>query len=377
MPDWLELERQVPSSFFQSWAWIGTWLHCQPPGTAIKCVRAFKQDRPVAIGLLGSQLTTRHKVICSRQWCVSETGDPLRDGLTIEHNGFLIEHLASDEVLRAIFNALRSRGTDWDELVVSGIDAGEAQRYSRVSESIGLRVLTRWSKPYFFVAAEDLTANGGDYLASLSSNTRYQIRRAMREYERSGPLAVTRAQSLDQAMAYFDELTQLHQAYWNARGHPGAFASEFARRFHRTLIQTWLPSGSIQLLRVAAGTNLIGYLYNFEHRGVISSYQSGFRYSDNPKLKPGLVSHALAIQTSLSAGASSYDLLMGRQQYKEMLATRRGDMSWLVIQQPRVRFALESRARAFVSTLRALQAKATRRIGPGPHPSAPQTDRHP
>lgn len=359
---WLELEERAPCSFFQSWAWIGTWLRYQPTGTVIKCVRAEERGRTVGLGLVGLNHVTRHGVIRSRQWCVGETGDPLRDGLTVEHNGFLIEHGAHNPVLAAIFKKLRMLRSDWDELVVSGIDAADAARYLQAAAASSLRAVTRWSKPYYYVLADDLGATKGDYLAALSGNTRYQIRRAMREYERAGPLSVVRAQSLDQAMTYFDELVHLHQGYWRARGHPGAFASDFARRFHRTLIHTRLAHGNIHLLRIAAGSDLIGYLYNFEHRGVVASYQSGFRYRDNPKLKPGLVSHALAIQANLSGGARCYDLLMGRQQYKEMLATRRGEMSWLVIQQPRARFALESKLRALVSSLRALRSGGMRRV---------------
>lgn len=362
--EWLDLQQRSPCSFFQSWAWIGTWLRCQPNGTTIKCIRVVERGRTVGLALVGRHRATRHQVIRSRQWCVAETGDPLRDSLTVEHNGFLIEDGAHDRALAAIFEMLCMVPSDWDELVVSGVEACAAARYLRAAAVNGLRAVARWSKPYYYVAADDLSPNGGDYLAALSGNTRYQIRRAMREYERAGPLSVVRAQSLDQALAYFEDLVQLHQAYWRARGHSGAFASDFARRFHRALIQTRLAHGNIQLLRIAAGSELIGYLYNLEHCGVVASYQSGFRYVDNPKLKPGLVSHSLAIQASLSGGARCYDLLMGRQQYKEMLATRQGEMSWLVVQQPRVRFALERTLIGLASSLRALWAGAMRRIEP-------------
>lgn len=368
--EWLDLQERASCSFFQSWAWIGTWLRCQPTGAAIKCIRAVEHGRTVGLGLLGSHVAARHGVIRSRQWCVGETGDPLRDGLTVEHNGFLIEQGARDRVLAAIFEGLGTLRSDWDEIVISGVEAVDAARYLQAATGSDLRAIVRWSKPYYYIAADDLQASGYDYLAALSGNTRYQIRRAMREYERNGPLSIVRAHSPDQALAYFDELVQLHQQYWRARGQPGAFSTDFARLFHRTLIKTRLTHGNIQLLRVAAGSHLIGYLYNLEHRGVIASYQSGFCYGDNPKLKPGLVSHSLAIQACLSAGAKSYDLLMGRQQYKEMLATRRGEMSWLVIQRPRARFAFEHGVSALVSSLRALRATVKRRAEPAPNRSS-------
>lgn len=361
---WLDLQARAGGSFFQSWAWIGTWLRQLPPGTPVRCIRVDDGERTVGLALIGLHEAKRHRVLRSRQWCIAETGNPVHDALTVEHNGLLIDEQARDDVVRALCAHLSGLRSACDELVVSGVDSVETPRYERAAAESGLWTRVRWSKPYYYVATADLTAAGGDYLAALSSNTRYQIRRSMREYEKVGPLSITAAQSVPQAMDFFERLIELHQAYWNARGQPGAFATEFARRFHDALIRSQSDSGSAQLLRVAAGDEPIGYLYNLAHRGTIASYQSGFRYTDDAKLKPGLVSHALAIQSALASGAHSYDLLMGRQQYKEMLATQRGEMAWLVIQQPRLRFRLERGLSALVSRLRSLRSHVGRRRAP-------------
>jgi CelD/BcsL family acetyltransferase involved in cellulose biosynthesis len=361
---WLDLQARAGGSFFQSWAWIGTWLRQLPPGTPVRCIRVDDGERTVGLALVGLRDATRHRVFYSRQWCIAETGNPVQDALTIEHNGLLVDERAHDEVLRAVCSHLGGLRSAWDELVASGIDAERVPSYQRAAAQSDLWTKVRWSKPYYYVAAADLAATGGDYLAALSGNSRYQIRRSMREYEKSGPLSITAAESVPQAFDFFERLIELHQAYWNARGKAGAFATEFARRFHESLIRTQLEPGHVQLLRIAAGDEPIGYLYNFAHRGAIASYQSGFRYSDDAKLKPGLVSHALAIQSALASGAHSYDLLMGRQQYKEMLSTRRGEMTWLVIQQPRLRFRIERGLGALVARLRSLRARVDRARAP-------------
>jgi len=341
--EWLDLQARSACSFFQSWAWIGTWLRCQPAGAPIHVIRVADAGRTVGLGLVASHRVARHGgLLRSQRWCVSETGDPSRDALTIEHNGFLFDSsMAGEALLGKLFDGLSAPGPSWDELVISGVESTLVPGYLRASAASGLSAVVRWSKPYYYVTADDLAASAGDYLAALSGNARYQIRRAMREYEKRGPLRLTRAQSAEQAEAFFADLIDLHQAYWRQRGQPGAFATPYARQFHSSLIRSGVESGQIDLHRIEAGPDVIGYLYNFVHRGAIVSYQGGFRYSDDPKLKPGLVSHALAVQAGLSSGARSYDFLMGRQQYKEMLSTRQGEMSWLVIQQPRLRLRLE------------------------------------
>jgi CelD/BcsL family acetyltransferase involved in cellulose biosynthesis len=69
-------------------------------------------------------------------------------------------------------------------------------------------------------------------------------------------------------------------------------------------------------------------------------------------LKPGLVSHCCAVQHSVEAGMKTYDLLMGRQRFKQNLATHSGEMVWLVLQKPRMRFRLERAAKHWRHQLR-------------------------
>ena len=339
---WLALQDRADCSFFQSWGWVGTWLSKLLPHSPPRLLEVKRGNDTVALGLLGSHVATRHGVVRSRQLCVTETGDPHLDALTVEHNGLLVERDHAAMVLPAVLSALARDDQRWDELVVSALDETSEVPYLDAARTAGLIGRVRWRKPCFVVSSADVRANGGDYLATLSSNSRYQIRRALREYAHSGPVAVTQAGDVAQAEQFFGEMVEIHQQYWRTRGQPGAFGSAFALDFHRQLVRARLAHGEVQLLRVSAGNELIGYLYNFCFRGTASSYQSGFRYSSDPKLKPGLVAHCLAIQRHLEGGAQTYDLLMGRQQYKETLSTRQSQLSWLLLQRPRMRFRVKN-----------------------------------
>ena len=122
--------------------------------------------------------------------------------------------------------------------------------------------------------------------------------------------------------------------------------------FHRTLIRDRFAAGEIQLLRVAAGGAPIGYLYNFVHDGHVYAYQSGFRYDDDPKLKPGLVTHAMAIEHNLRAGARVYDFMAGEGQHKASLGTGSSELFWLVLQRDRLRFRVEDGLRKVKQRMR-------------------------
>jgi len=51
----------------------------------------------------------------------------------------------------------------------------------------------------------------------------------------------------------------LHQRSWIARGQAGAFSNAFFGRFHRALIARGMERGEIDLFRIAAGSQIIGF----------------------------------------------------------------------------------------------------------------------
>jgi len=339
---WNALAPLCEHSFFNSWSWIGCWLSCLPLSIRPLVLRVEQDGQVLALGLLTPRKIRRHGVVRSRVLCLHEAGDPAIDALRIEHNGLLLQRGSEEWLARAIVCYL-DRAPAWDELFLSGVAAENCLLQSAATTAASAKLVFASREPSLFVDLAKLRDDKADYLSQLSGNTRSQIRRAMREYEARGPLAITAARSVEEAEEYLGELATLHQQLWQSRGESGAFAGEFFDRFHRTLVRECFDSGNIQLLHVAAGEKKIGYLYNFIADGYISFYQSGFAYDENPKLKPGLVSHTLAIELNRQLGHRVYDFLASDAQYKRSLATDSREMVWAVLQRPRLQFDLERR----------------------------------
>lgn len=305
---WRGFEDAAGASAFQRWAWVG-------------CLAAERYPDPVLIQahsggtLAGLALFNRRR---GRMW-LHESGDPVLDGVFIEHNGPLLQPgPARARVLDHILRAARGR---LGQVVLSGVDAGVADAAGRAGAAIDWQ--TRQAP---FV---DLTAIAPqhDYLDALSRNTRYQLRRSARAY---GAACLDRAATVDGALEYLDGLIALHTAAWRARGQPGAFAHPAARRFHQALVTRGALSGEVDLLRVTAGGAVVGYLYNLHGAGRVCAYQSGFDYAGAPPHgKPGLLCHHLAITAARTAGASSYDFLGGGGQYKDSLANAAATLHWM------------------------------------------------
>lgn len=275
-------------------------------------VRAEAAGRVVGLALFNRRGGRLH---------LAESGDAERDALFIEHNGPLLAAGYGPELAAALCGAAwRVRGVR--RLVLNGVAPALAQAAGGV-------VWRRQERVAPFVDLNVVRASGGDHLATLSANTRYQVRRSLRHYAAQGTLHLARAADAAQAQTWFKAMVVLHGAAWQARGKPGAFANPFMRRFHAALIAEAWPRGEVDLLRVTAGDVTLGYLYNFCHRGCVLAYQSGFSPDGaGAHGKPGITCHVLAIRRALEAGDATYDFLAGQDRYKTSLANAESSLIW-------------------------------------------------
>ena len=355
--DWRALESRSDRSFFISWGWIGAWLAALPSSIRPELLRVWSQGRIVAMGVLVPRLLRRHGVFLSRALFLNSTGHPDLDALTIEYNGLLTECGFERAAVRACVAFLLSRD-DWDEWFLNGLgDPGLFQSANSVHWVSSRQSTCR------NVDLAALRRGGGAYLDLLGSNTRHNIRRSIREYEKFGSLALESAANPEQAATFLDGLVQLHQSYWQTKGQPGAFANPFFVEFHTRLVRSLFAEGAIQLLALRAGTETVGYLYNFVDRGRVYNYQAGCDYELGTKSygRPGLVVHAYAVEFNRSEGHLLYDFMAGDSQYKQALGLGSTTLHWLVAQRPRFRFLVEDglrwiRAQA-ISTLSEMRKK--------------------
>jgi CelD/BcsL family acetyltransferase involved in cellulose biosynthesis len=324
---WQDLEARAAGGFFLSWRWIGTWL--RTTGVRPLWVTAIQENTIVAMGLLVPHRKRRHWISVN-QLCLHETGLAEFDALTIEHNGFLIARSAAPELIVEIMLALKSAAIPWDEITLGGVPPSVAA----AARAAGLLVQPDRDSPNYGVDLSPDPATGG-WQSKLSENQRTQIRQSRSFAERMGAVALQPATSPQQALDFFEDMMVLHTAYWEKRSKPGAFATEFARTFHRRLIAAEDDRARVELLALTAGTQIMGYLYNFQYDGRVCNYQSGFSYSGDNRHRPGLLAHVLAIERAIGQAMQVYDFLAGDAHYKARLGRLIGTIAWCRAQRSR------------------------------------------
>lgn len=182
----------------------------------------------------------------------------------------------------------------------------------------------------------DLTGGFDAYLGRLSSNSRQQARRLLREGEQAG--THFELIGMDRVACAFDDLVRLHQERWTADGKPGVFATPRFVEFHRNLIWQWLPVGRVILARLSLASEPVAVLYGFLTRQTFDFYQSGIRLETAGRLRsPGNLAHLLLMKALTSQGVTAYDFLRGSSSYKERLATRDNQLISVHIWRPTLR----------------------------------------
>jgi len=345
--DWCALERAADGTPFSSWCWVSTWLRLLPPAFRPLVFSTEDAHGIVALGLIVQVAESgARRLFGSHSLHLQETGKADLDEITIEYAGLLVRGGFEDEAYAALIRTLASELPVWRALHVSG-----SLRAARIAAALppGFRAYANVEDFSYFVDLAGLRSAGKDYEHSLSKSTRSGLRRTERAYASKGELRLELADTSERALEWLDALGILHTRYWQAKGRPGSFGSAFFRAFHRELVASGTATGLTQLMRISAGTEVVGYLYHLVWNGWAYFYSSGLNYGLLEREdRPGYLAQMLAIRHYADAGMHAYDFMAGSSEYKRMMSTHMRPMHWIRISPDTWRLALERAATAMI-----------------------------
>lgn len=337
---WRGLTEAARHSFFLSWPWIRTWLTCLPSTVQPYLMTVSHGGLAVAAAVLVKSNLRRTGFVTARTWVLNATGDPELDQIFIENNGLLVSDEHSETAYRLWAETFVNELPDWDEIKLRGVspDVLQAWNFPQLALREEMALTSR------FVDLDLVRAADKPFAQMLGKKTRAHIRHTQASFEKYGPVTIEVAQNTTEALIWFGELKSLHQRRWVGRGVPGAFSYGFFETFHSALIRDHFDDGVVQLLRVKAGEQTVGVLYNFLHANDVLVYQTGFNYGlveARNKQSPGLLTHTLAIEHNASLGYRRYDFLAGDSLYKQVLANGSEQLWWGAVQRKRAKFTAE------------------------------------
>jgi CelD/BcsL family acetyltransferase involved in cellulose biosynthesis len=329
-PRWQALvaNSSIPS-FFLTTDWVATWIETFGPQLGPEIVFFSDPTGDLAACILVHRSERRGPVFIRRLY-LNTAGEDESDETFLERNTLLCAAGREQDAAAALGRYLL--GQSWDELILNG--CLRSTTIAAITSAFAGTKQVCSTRSNFYVDLGALRTSGKAYDCALSAKTRYNIRQSLKLYEQIGPLRTRFASDERDAQVLLTKLAELHQSRWEAKSMPGAFASAKFMHLHRTLIARLFSKNAVELVEVTAGDTPIGFLYNFVLGSTVSFYQCGFNYSENKRLRPGLVSLFLVIGEYIKRGLDEFDLMEGDTEYKRSLSSAARELDWIVIERP-------------------------------------------
>lgn len=349
--EWRALETQAKATFFTSWNWIGTWLETSRHDAALYVFRCKTGEQLNGLAIL-AHYTHRKRRLFTAQVLGLNQQTTAGLNMNIEYNGLLSRQGHETVVAESLLQTVQSmRRPAWNELMFDGITEAQWRNLQSASHRCYWRLdetLAPWIRSLHGIHTLD------DVLAPLSRGRRWQIRRAIRHYERTaGPILCHGAKTTREALAWFQEMGVLHTKRWNRDGLPGSFANSVWVDFHRRLISHLFEREKVQLLKITAGEQTLGIIYSFLWHGHVYMLQTGFTEPRHNVERPGFIAHCLAMVYNAQRGMETYDFMCGDGDYKAALSQPGTPLYWVRARRNGFRNRIED---GLIDTYRALRS---------------------
>ena len=301
---WGELVQRLPgATTFQSYTWQRDGIGPKAPNGASRLIRVTKGD--TLIGVLPLERSASG-FLDSAGHAVSDYLDPL------------VHPTLEEPAWRAILSLLREQ---WDD-ETRGVTLHNIRATATCRE-----VLKRSAAEEGFACDEVATGTAArialprtweEYLSSLDAHERKELRRKIRKVE-GHPGAHVR---ISDAHTFEPEhLLQVLDLVQMAGGEKGTWFGEVVRPMLLRVAEPLARQGELRLLTLMIdGAPAAGLIELPSETGPLM-YNGGF----DPALKPwspGIVLFAMAIRRAIDQGATVFDLLRGREEYKYRLGAR-------------------------------------------------------
>lgn len=322
-----------PGNIFLSKYWIDTWLE------VLSSTHPRTRDKTIQTGqgYLVPKTDMHLRVFSRKALYLNEYPDGPVD-FTMEYNGLIPGKSGRWE---DVLCDLLAKKNSWDVLKFRRLNSANTDSLQSACRTLGIpfETVERIDAPWVYL--DSSTSFSEIERQCLTANKRRQIKRAKRYYEEKyGPITVTTSNPQTDQPSW-QELSELHTIYWKARNQPGAFNPAW-KDFHTRMWQRENDLFQPSLVKVQAGSHLVGIIYSLVLDGVVNQIQSGFNYAGEANIaKPGYLCHWLTTEQYFNKGCTAYGLLGSKDAFKASIANKTDHLTSIAIWNPANTYRLE------------------------------------
>jgi CelD/BcsL family acetyltransferase involved in cellulose biosynthesis len=206
-----------------------------------------------------------------------------------------------------------------DELVKKGIRQLDLQHVRPDSITIRDFIPVANARGYEVITTQedvnvemDLPSAWEEYLETLSTKQRHEVRRKLRRLQEAGNLElrfITDTASVSGAMDTFFKM------FVDSRRDKAEFLTEKREKYFRLLTANMAEAGLLRLGVLELDKKPVAQIICFDYHNCMYLYNSGYN-PDYVSLSAGLISKILAIKDCIEKGKRKFDFLKGAEIYK-------------------------------------------------------------
>jgi CelD/BcsL family acetyltransferase involved in cellulose biosynthesis len=160
-----------------------------------------------------------------------------------------------------------------------------------------------------------LPSTWDDYLATLSTKQRHEVRRKLRRLWESDKVEYYCHELRHGVDDFMDTFLEL---FAESRGEKASFMTASMESFFRSLAGAMAEIGILRVGVLKLDSRPAAVVMGFDYRGAVYLYNSAYD-PDYRHLSVGLLSKVLCIKDSIQQGRKKWDFLGGRESYKYRL----------------------------------------------------------
>lgn len=361
--DWDRLVDQAPeASVFQTFPWQSIWWQTFGAGRSLRIVAVH--DQGVLVGLLPlyvERFPVLPGLAVRKLRLLGYGGDTAPDDL-----GPIVAHAEPARVIERLVDGLDACRADWD--------IAELEDLAPASPLIARLQARGWGEaaiePGASIAYVELPASWDGYLAMLSANRRWKLRRGRTKLSEHCAYRFALVRTQAELDARYPDLVRLHHDRWAHRSDDFGFATAGYVGFHREVMAAMLARGWLRLMVLEAADGVIAANYCYRWRAGFYFFQGGFTRPYEP-FRIGEVLMGHAIEQAIGEGMAVFDMLRGEHDYKKSLTNRTRERSHLRLYRPTPRTLAYRALRSGYRGVRRLLGAPADPHGHGEHAAPP------
>jgi len=305
-------ETAAAENVFLSWEWVFEWTKHYAADSELFLILWIQGEGEI-VGIAPYYIRT---VSCGLGVTIREMRTLGSEEVSACYLDVIVKEKEKAAFAKRIYSHLYSEAKHkWDVLVLPDVPAesGTIDQWRSLAEEAG-RV---WE-----IASVDacpiikLPGTLDAFLAGLSKNERYNLKRKQKALAAAGHVEYVRFTAQKDIVKQLEAFIHLHEMRWGSNEVQGLFSRARYKSFHDAICSRLSEKGQVSLDFLILDGKTIAGIYGYVYKRTYWFYLPGFNPSMVPKASPGILLLFHRIQEAIEEGCMKVDLLRGVTPYK-------------------------------------------------------------